>query len=88
METAKEILNKIKEEGVEFIRLQFTDMSGYLKNVAVTATEFPKLLVDKYRIDGGVMFDGTCPYDGELILKPDYDTFTILPWRPQQGKVV
>lgn len=87
METAKEILNKIKEEGVEFIRLQFTDMSGYLKNVAVTATGFPKLLVDKYRIDGGVMFDGTSPYDGELILKPDYDTFTILPWRPQQGKV-
>lgn len=87
MKTAKDIINNINEEGVEFIRLQFADMSGHLKNVAVTATEFPKLLVDKYRIDGCVMFDGACSYDRELILKPDYDTFTILPWRPQQGKV-
>lgn len=87
MKTVKEILEMIREEGVEFIRLQFTDMFGYLKNVAVTASEFSKVLVDKYRIDGSVMFDGACGYDGELILEPDPLTFTILPWRPQQGKV-
>ena len=87
MKTVKEILEMIREEGVEFIRLQFTDMFGHLKNVAVTASEFSKVLVDKYRIDGSVMFDGACGYDGELILEPDPLTFTILPWRPQQGKV-
>ena len=87
MTTAKDILNKIQEEGVEFIRLQFTDMFGHLKNVAVTAGQLSKILVDKYRIDGAVMFDGARGYEGELVLAPDYDTFTILPWRPQQGKV-
>ncbi len=83
----QEILEKIKDEGVEFIRLQFTDMFGTLKNVAVTAGQLRKILVDKYRIDASVMFGGVNAFEGELILVPDYDTFTILPWRPQQEKV-
>ncbi len=87
MKTAQEILNRINEEGVEFIRLQFTDMFGNLKNVAVTAAQLRKVLVDKYRIEGGVMFGKNFVFDEELILEPDYDTFTILPWRPQQEKV-
>ncbi len=87
MKTAQDILDLIKEEGVEFIRLQFADMFGNLKNVAVTAAQLRKILVDKYRIEGQVMFGPDCGYDGELILEPDYDTFMILPWRPQQGKV-
>lgn len=87
MKTVKEILEMISDEGVEFIRLQFTDMFGHLKNVAVTAGQLSKILVDKYRIDGSVMFDGARGYEGELILEPDYDTFMILPWRPQDGKV-
>ena len=87
MTTAKDVLNKIQEEGVEFIRLQFTDIFGHLKNVAITAGQLCKVLVDKYRIDGTVLFDGMPGYEGELILVPDYDTFMILPWRPQEGKV-
>ena len=87
MKAIQEILEKIKDEGVEFIRLQFTDMFGTLKNVAVTAGQLRKILVDKYRIDAAVMFGGANVYEGELILVPDYDTFTILPWRPQQEKV-
>lgn len=87
MKTAQEILDLIKEEGVEFVRLQFTDMFGHLKNVAVASGQLCKVLVEKYRIDGSVMFGGQGGYDGELILEPDFDTFVILPWRPQQGKV-
>jgi glutamine synthetase len=87
MRSAKEIMDIINEEGVEFIRLQFTDMFGHLKNVAVTAGQLRKILVDKYRIDGAVLFGGVRGYEGELVLAPDYDTFMILPWRPQQGKV-
>ncbi|MCR5002334.1 MAG: glutamine synthetase family protein [Lachnospiraceae bacterium] len=87
MTTAKDVINKIQEEGVEFIRLQFTDIFGHLKNVAVTAGQLSKILVDKYRIDGAVLFDGMPGYEGELILVPDYNTFMILPWRPQDGKV-
>lgn len=87
VKTAQDILNRIKDEGVEFIRLQFTDMFGNLKNVAITSGQLRKVLVDKYRIDSTVMFDGAKVDDGELILVPDYDTFTILPWRPQQEKV-
>ena len=77
----------INEEGIEFIRLQFTDMFGNLKNVAITASQFRKVLVDKFRVDGSVLFGKYGVYDGELLLLPDYSTFMILPWRPQQGKV-
>ncbi len=87
VKTIQEILNRINDEGVEFIRLQFADIYGNLKNVAVTSGQLRKILVDKYRIDASVMFGGADIYDGELILVPDYDTFTILPWRPQQEKV-
>ena len=87
MKTVQDILDLIKAEGVEFIRLQFTDMFGNLKNVAVTAAQLRKILADKYRIEDQVMFGSEGGYDGELILEPDYDTFMILPWRPQQGKV-
>lgn len=87
MRTKAEILALVEEEDVEFIRLQFTDMFGNLKNVAVTAGQLKHVLEKKYAFDGSTLF-GTFDNDGEdLYLYPDYDTFVILPWRPQAGKV-
>ena len=86
MRTKSEILDMIDGEGIEFIRLQFTDMMGNLRNVAVTASQAERVLDNKYVFNGSDMFGD--PYnDEELYLYPDYDTFVILPWRPQHGKV-
>lgn len=85
--TKKDILRLVEEEDVEFIRLQFTDMFGMLKNVAVTSSQLLKALGHECTFDGaaieGLSGDSRC----DMTLHPDLDTFEIFPWRPQQGKV-
>ena len=87
MMTKDQILEMVEDEDVEFIRLQFTDIFGNLKNVAVTASQLERVLENKYVFDGSAMFGGFHASEEELCLFPDLDTFVILPWRPQQGKV-
>lgn len=85
MNTKDDILNMIEEEDVEFIRLQFTDVFGNLKNVAVTPGQIDRVVEGRYSFEGNAVFEGLT--DETLYLKPDLDTFVILPWRPKQGKV-
>lgn len=87
MKTKAEILKLVAEEDVEFIRLQFTDMFGNLKNVAVTSTQLERVLDKKYPINGSSAFGEYGNVEGDFYLCPDFDTFVILPWRPQRGKV-
>lgn len=56
MKTREEILQMVENEDVEFIRLQFTDMFGTLKNVAVTATQLQYMKDNRYLIDGSCMY--------------------------------
>ena len=83
----EDIQRMIDEEGVEFIRLQFTDIFGRLKNLAVTPGQMDKVFEKRYSFYGAAMFANVYGYDDRLYLYPDLDTFRILPWRPQQGKV-
>ncbi len=83
----QDIQRMIEEEGVEFIRLQFTDIFGRLKNLAVTPGQMDKVFDNRYSFYGAALFGNTYDYDDRLYLYPDLDTFMILPWRPQQGKV-
>lgn len=85
--TREEILAMAEEEDVEFIRLQFTDMFGTLKNIAITARELPRALDNQCVVYGSHIAGIVGEKEPDLILYPDYDTFSILPWRPQQGKV-
>ena len=85
--TEQDIMNVIEEEDVEFIRLQFTDIFGSLKNMAVTPGQMEKVFTDRYSFDGSAMFGEDYDRAERLYLHPDTDSFTILPWRPQQGKV-
>lgn len=85
--TREDVMNEVEEKDVEFIRLQFTDMFGHFKNMAITASQLERAL------DNEFMFDGYC-IDGfedmnksDMRLYPDLNTFAIFPWRPQQGKV-
>ncbi len=87
MKSRDDISRMIEEEGVEFIRLQFTDIFGSLKNVAVTPGQMDKIFQNKFAFDGSSVFGDRYEYDDELYLYPEWDTFMILPWRPQQGKV-
>ena len=82
-----EILQMVEEEDVEFIRLQFTDMFGVLKNVAIPSSRLIKAMENRCTIDTASLDGFTGGEECDLYLKPDLSTFSILPWRPQQGKV-
>ncbi|MCD8149568.1 MAG: type I glutamate--ammonia ligase [Clostridiales bacterium] len=85
--TRQDIIQMIEEEDVEFIRLQFTDIFGRLKNVAVTSSQLEKVLDNRCMFDGSSIEGFVHVEESDLYLHPDLDTFTIFPWRPQQGKV-
>ncbi|ADI02329.1 type I glutamate--ammonia ligase [Syntrophothermus lipocalidus] len=82
-----EIMERVKEKGVRFIRLQFTDVLGILKNVAIPVSQLEKAL------DGELMFDGSSIAgfvgieESDMYLVPDPDTFVVFPWRPAVGAV-
>ncbi len=86
--TVNEVLQFVNENDVKFIRLVFCDIFGNMKNLAIMARELPKAF------EKGVSFDvsNIRGYKGisetELFLHPDPTTLAILPWRPQQGRVI
>lgn len=83
----EDIIQLVEEQDVEFIRLQFTDGFGNLKNMAVTVSQLPKVLANQVAFDGSSIEGFSDAEDADLFLYPDLDTFVIFPWRPQQGKV-
>ena len=85
--TKQDIFNMVEEEDVEFIRLQFTDMFGTLKNVAITSSQLEKALSNECMFDGSSIEGFVRIEESDMYLYPDLDTFVIFPWRPQQGKV-
>lgn len=85
--TKEDIIRLVEEEDVEFIRLQFTDMFGNLKNIAVTASQLERALNNKCMFDGSAIDGFVRIEESDMYLYPDYSTMEIFPWRPQQGKV-
>ena len=86
--TRDEILALADEEKVRFLRLQFTDLLGVIKNVEVPRSQFEKAL------DGQIMFDGssiegfTRIEESDMLLVPDWDTFQVNPWANPDGSKV
>lgn len=85
--TRDDIIRMMEEEDVEFIRLQFTDMFGNLKNLAVTTSQLHRVLDNQIMFDGASIDGFARVEESDMFLYPDLDTFCIFPWRPQHGKV-
>src|SRR4030042_3997026 len=79
--TEREVMQKAQELNVKFVNLQFTDILGSIKNVAVPVEQLEKAL------GGQVMFDGSSIEgfvrieESDMFLMPDRETFTIFPWQ-------
>lgn len=86
-QTKEDVLSLAHDRGVQFIRLQFTDILGTLKNVAITTEQLEKALTE------GIMFDGSSIEgfvrieESDMYLMPDPNTFTVFPWRGRDGAV-
>ena len=85
--TKADILRMVKEDDVEFIRLQFTDVFGIMKNVAITSSQLEKALDNECMFDGSSIDGFVRIEESDMNLRPNLDSFVIFPWRPQQGKV-
>lgn len=83
----EDIIKLVEEEDVEFIRLQFTDIFGNLKNLAITAGQLEKALNNDCMFDGSSIEGFASVEESDMYLHPDFGTLEIFPWRPQQGKV-
>ena len=79
--TKEDILKSAQENGVEFIRLQFTDVFGIMKNVAITSSQLEKALDNECMFDGSSIDGFVRINESDMYLHPDYDTWTIFPWR-------
>ncbi len=85
--TKKDVLRMAEENDVKFIRLQFTDVFGKMKNVAITVEQLEKALNGECMFDGSSIEGFVRIEESDMYLRPDPDTFTIFPWRPQVGRV-
>lgn len=75
-----DILKIIDEEGIEFIYLQFTDIFGIMKNVAIPAEEILKALNNEVTFDGSCVDGFVRIEESDMYLRPDIDTFCVYPW--------
>jgi glutamine synthetase len=83
----EQLLEYVKSQGIKFIRLQVTDINGMLKNVEVPSSRLEQVIKDGTMFDGSSI-EGLARIDeSDMILKPDLNTFTILPWTVERGKV-
>jgi glutamine synthetase len=78
--TIESIKKTVAEQNIQFIRLQFVDIFGMLKNVAVTASELDKVLANKVMFDGSAIEGFVRIEESDMYLHPDIDTFVVLPW--------
>jgi glutamine synthetase len=83
----QDLLELMRSNSVRFLRLQFTDIMGVIKNVEVPESQFEKAL------DGDIMMDGSSIEgfvrieESDMLLKPDFDTFAVVPWGDPENRV-
>ncbi|PMC38538.1 type I glutamate--ammonia ligase [Bacillus sp. UMB0899] len=83
----EDIVSLVKENNVKYIRLQFTDILGTIKNVEIPTSQLDKALDNKMMFDGSSIEGFVRIEESDMYLYPDLDTFVIFPWTAEKGKV-
>lgn len=82
-----DVLKAIEEHNVKFIRLQFTDIQGVVKDVEIPVKQIGKALTTGISFDGSSIEGFVRIYESDMLLKPDVTTFALLPWNNGKGQV-
>lgn len=85
--TNEDVLKSIEENKVRFLRLQFVDIGGMIKNVGIPVSQAEKALKSGIAFDGSSIEGFVRIEESDMVLKPDIDTYRILPWDISGGKV-
>lgn len=83
-----EILHYIEENDVKFIKLTFCDLHGRLKNISILSSELASTFEHGAKLTAKKIAGFEAAGGRDLFLFPDAQTMTVLPWRPQQGRVI
>ena len=86
--TQQEVMQFVREEDVKFIRLAFCDVLGKQKNISIMPEELDRAFRFGIAIDASVVKGFGGDVHSDLFLRPEPDTLSILPWRPEHGRVV
>ena len=85
--TREDIFAIAEKENVKFIRLQFTDILGTIKNVEIPISQLEKALDNKMMFDGSSIEGFVRIEESDMLLYPDLDTWVVFPWTAEKGKV-
>ena len=85
--TKEDIKQLVQDKNVKYIRLQFTDILGTIKNVEIPVSQLDKALDNKMMFDGSSIEGFVRIEESDMYLRPDLDTFMIFPWTAEKGKV-
>ena len=86
--TVKEVLQFAEENDVKFVRMSFCDLFGMQKNISIVSSELKRAFESGISFDGSNILGFSDVTRSDLLLIPDASTLSILPWRPQQGRVI
>src|SRR3954451_8889163 len=86
-ETRKSVVERIEQEGVEFVLLWFSDIEGHLKSFAVTPSEMGDALDDGMGFDGSSITGFNAIEESDMVAIPDPETFQLMPWKEGETKV-
>jgi glutamine synthetase len=85
--TKEDILRIASEENVQYIRLQFTDLLGTIKNVEIPLSQLEKALDNKMMFDGSSIEGFVRIEESDMYLYPDYNSWVVYPWESDNGKI-
>ena len=83
-EQVTKVVKQIQEQDIKFVRLQFTDINGMLKNLAVSAKNIENIFEQGQSFDGSSITGYRAIEESDMVLFPDPTTFAVLPWRPKE----
>jgi len=79
-----EVVKKIHENEIKFVRLQFTDINGMVKSIAVNSKNIEGIFENGQSFDGSSITGYRAIEESDMVLFPDPSTFAIIPWRPKE----
>ncbi|MBR5965474.1 MAG: glutamine synthetase [Treponema sp.] len=88
MYSQSDVLEYVEEEDVKFVRLAFFDLRGAQKNISIMASQLQNAFENGVSFDASAIYGFESAEKSDLFLHPDATTLSVLPWRPNTGKVV
>ncbi len=85
MTDSKDVIKICEQEGIRFIKLQFTDILGAVKTVTIPVEQLPKGLEGNIAFDGSSIEGFVRIEESDMLLRPDPASFSIFPWHSDPG---